>query len=222
MRKRSCSSLVIVVLALVFASAGAFGPATRVPDAGSPMWKCPGKDALAFDISHCLSVVTRSVAMAAEPFETLASSTGDIPLGAEPVEVTLAAAPSGGAATLASRLAAVGPDRRLYLVVKGLCTNEQPETIYQIYLALPRAVAPTRDGIHYVGSLNFFNAAIGERNDQAETGASRLYSYDVTDLVRTLLARHLPSELLKVTIVPAGAPRATAKPFVGEITLIAQ
>jgi len=160
--------------------------------------------------------------MAAERSETLANSTGEIALGAGPAEIALAAAPSSRDVTLASRLSAVGSDRHLYLIVRGLRTNEQPEALYQIYLALPRAVAPTPDGLHYVGSFNFFNAESTNRDDQARPGASRSYSFDVTDLVKTLQARKALNEPLKVTVVPTGTPRATAKPLIGDIALVAQ
>jgi hypothetical protein len=204
MRKGSCWSIAIMALAAVVAGAGR----------SEPPAKCEVKDGHGLDVLYCLSMSTGRVAMAAEQPETLAASNADIPLGAEPVEVTLAPGPSSGASTLASRLATVGSDRRLYLILKRLHSDEPPESLYRIYLALPRTVAPTPNGLHYVGSFNFFNAG--------SVSASRFYSYDVTDLVKTLQTRNLLGEPLKVTIVPTAAPTATAKPFIGEIALVAQ
>src|SRR6266446_4728268 len=98
------------------------------------------------------------VAVAAEP-ETLATSaSAPVSLGAGPVKVKLVP-PSGKA--LSARVATVGQDRKVYLVAKGLGTDEPPETIYQLYLGLPQGAAPSPEGPYYVGALNFFNAVRG-------------------------------------------------------------
>src|ERR1700737_3826382 len=159
-------------------------------------------------------------AMAAESFETLATSASKpVALGAGPVTVTLAPAP-GNVASLSARLASVRQDRKVYLVLRGLSTNEQPGVVYQIYLGLPQGVAPKPDGPYYVGSLNFFNAMSGgtepARPDQ------RFYSFDVTDLLKTLQSRKSLGDAVAVTIVPAGKPSAGAKPMIGEIALVEQ
>src|ERR1700680_330965 len=86
-------------------------------------------------------------ALAAEPYEVLAISTNNgepIALKAGPVEVALAP-PPGAAGTLVARLAAIKLGVKLYLVLRGLRTNEQPEVLYQVYLGLPAAVAAVRD-----------------------------------------------------------------------------
>lgn len=165
--------------------------------------------------------------MATESSDMLATSVNkarEIALGAGPVEVTLTPA-TNGAAALASRLAAVKPGRKIHLVVRGLRADAPPETLYQIYLGLPRGTAPKAEGLHYVGSFNFFNAVQDGKVQRTKEGPSpspRFYSYDVTDLVKILRERKLLDEFVIVTIVPAGQPSPTAKPFVGEIALLAQ
>jgi hypothetical protein len=157
-------------------------------------------------------VLSSVVSMAAQSPETLAtSSTKPIALGAGPVSVTLAPA-SGGA--LSKRVAAIGQGRKVYLQVKGLATNEAPEVVYQIYLGLPSGAPPKPEGIHYVGSFNFFSA-LGRAG-----GVSR--SFEVTDLVRALHSRKDLGDTASVTIVPTDKPRATAKPVVAEIALVEQ
>ena len=100
------------------------------------------------------------LAVAAEP-ETLATSaSAPVALGAGPVTVTLA--PAAGKA-LSARVAAAGEGRKVYLVAKGLGTDEPPETIYQLYLGLPQGTVPSPDGPYYVGALNFFNAVARRR-----------------------------------------------------------
>jgi hypothetical protein len=154
-------------------------------------------------------------AVAAEHVETLATSAGaPVKLGAEPVAVTLAPPAAGKA--LSARVASVGENRKVYLVARGLGTDEPPETIYQIYLGLPPDVAPSPDAIYYVGSLNFFHAVGAARSDP------RFLSFDVTALLRTLQSRHSLGDNTTVTIVPAGRPRASAKPVIAEVALVEQ
>ncbi len=97
--------------------------------------------------------------MAAESPETLAASSSEpVALGPGPVSVTLALSSSSKAQPLSERVTTVQPGHKAYLLVKGLGTNEPPEVVYQIYPALPAGAAPNPDGLHYVGSFNFFNA----------------------------------------------------------------
>lgn len=160
------------------------------------------------------------VSMAAQTPETLAtSSPKPVALGAGPVSVTLAPPSSGNAAPLSARIATAANNRKVYLVLKALAAKEPPDTIYQLYLGLPPGTTPKPDGIHYVGSFNFFNATSpggGKISD------SRFYSFDVTDLVRILQSRGSLGESLTVTIAPADRPRASASPIVGEIAFVAQ
>ena len=98
----------------------------------------------------------KGVAVAAEP-ETLATSaSAPVALGAGPVTVTLA--PPAGKA-LSARIATVAQGRKVYLVAKGLGTDEPPETIYQLYLGLPQGSAPSPDAPITSAALNFFNAS---------------------------------------------------------------
>jgi tyrosinase len=159
-------------------------------------------------------------AMAAESPETLATSSGKpVALGAGPVAVTLLAPASGSAAPLSARVATVRRDRKVYLVVRGLATNEQPEVVYQVYLGLPPGVAPKPEGLYYVGSLNFFNAP---KSGPAAARDPRFYSFDVTDLLSTLQSSKSLGEAASVTIVPADKPRDSARPVIGEIALVEQ
>ena len=154
------------------------------------------------------------VAVAAEP-ETLATSAGaPVVLGAGPVTVKLAAPPGKA---LSARVASVAPDRKVYLVAKGLGTDAPPETIYQLYLGLPHGTVPSPDGPYYVGALNFFNAV-----GRSAGSDPRFLSFDVTALLKTLHAQNALADNATVTIMPAGQPRAGAKPVVNAISLVAQ
>ena len=163
------------------------------------------------------AMATGHDAVAAEPFETLATSAGaPVELGAGPVIVKLV--PAAPAKALSARVATIGPDRKVYLVARGLGTEEPPETIYQIYLGLPQGAAPSPDGPYYVGSLNFFNAV----KRGAARSDPRFLSFDVTGLLKTLQSRNSLDDQTSVTIVPANTPRTGAKPVIGEITLVEQ
>ena len=163
------------------------------------------------------TITTGLDAVAAEPFETLATSAAaPVELGAGPVSVKLV--PAAPAKALSARVATIGRDRKVYLVAKGLGTEEPPETIYQIYLGLPQGVAPDPNGNYYVGSLNFFNAV----KRGAARSDPRFLSFDVTALLKALQSRNALSDQASVTIVPANTPRAGAKPVIGELTLVEQ
>ena len=127
--------------------------------------------------------------------------------------------PAGAEASVGARLAAVKPGRKLHLMLTGLRASSQPETLYQVYLGLPSGAAATPDSANYVGSFNFFNAAIGDASEGAGD-RSRFFSYDVTDLVRSLAARKLLGDAVTVTLVPAASPNAAARPLVGELALV--
>jgi hypothetical protein len=167
-------------------------------------------------LSAAIAAMTTGVnAVAAERFETLATSArAPVKLGAGPVAVKLVPPASGKA--LSARVATVSENRKVYLVARGLGTDEPPETIYQIYLGLPQGVAPSPDAIYYVGSLNFFNAVGVGRSDP------RFLSFDVTALLKTLQSRNLVGDNATVTIVPASTPRVSAKPVIGEVALVEQ
>jgi tyrosinase len=146
-----------------------------------------------------------ATAQAAKNVLSLAKA-GPIALAAGPVTVSLAPGAAG-----------LPPGRKLVLSITGLRTNVPPEVLYEVYLGLPSGAAPARDSVHFVGTFNFFNAAIGS---QTATDRSGTYGYDVTDLVRSLRARNLLGDTVSVTIVPSGKPVEAARPVIGEIALV--
>ena len=177
--------------------------------------------AVAIAAAVAAAVVSPHIAAAAaNELDVIATSAknGPVALAAGPVSVALAP-PAGAAASVGERLAAVKAGRTLHLMLTGLRADTQPETIYQVYLGLPSGTAPTPDSASYVGTFNFFNAAIGD----AANGAgdrSRFFSFDVTDLVRSLQARKLLGDTVSITLVPTAPPTAAAGPVVGEIALV--
>ena len=135
------------------------------------------------------------------------------------MRISLAGAGRTEGESLGSRLDKLEPGRRIYLVLKNLSTTEQPGVLYHLYLDLPAGAKPGKNDPRYAGSLNFF--------DVANPGAPRsdrpsVRSYDITDIARSLRARHLLSDQPTITISPAGTPAVEAKPMIGEVELVEQ
>ncbi len=141
---------------------------------------------------------------------TLAASAvpGAIMLGTGPTEVTLVAT---GGGSVAARLRGVGPGGQIYLEV-GAQAQSVPATTYNVYLGLPaNATPPGISDLHYVGTLNFFNAA---------SGRTIAMSFNITARVGRLLQSTDIED--RVTIVPAGEPPGAAAPQIGDVRITAR
>ena len=150
----------------------------------------------------------------------LAAAVGPIGLGSSPAHVTLAAATGGE--NLRRRVAELGPDERVYLVLRDIRAAEQPGVLYAVYLDLPPGTAPSASHPAYVGTLNFFNVVKLGGAGEAPPPASSLRSYDVTRTLQSLQSQNLLRESPVVTIVPSGSPAPNAWPTIGCIELIKQ
>ncbi|MDQ3283151.1 MAG: tyrosinase family protein [Acidobacteriota bacterium] len=158
-------------------------------------------------------------AAAAAPRQLLRLS-APLQLSAAPVRTRLAAAPSPQATVpLGQRIQNLGANRRLFLVLRDLRTNLQPEVLYHLYLELP-ATAKSGAMEFYVGNINFFDTE--HRHHEAGASQDKFYSFDITDLAKRLRASGHLAESAELTIAPAGKPAATAQPVIGEVTLVEQ
>ena len=169
--------------------------------------------------------VAREVqAMAAAQEKVLATSaatTGEITLTDKPVRVVLAQKETS--APLGSLLRNLPAGHRLYLVLKGLSATQPPGVVYHLYLELPPGATPAENDPRYVGTFNFFNfVPLPDADRSARDASTPAYSFDVTDIVRTLQARGLLGDSISVTIVPGGRPANGAKAVIGEIALVEQ
>jgi hypothetical protein len=142
---------------------------------------------------------------------------GPVELGATPARISLT--PTAGAGgNLASQLAALGPGRHLYLVLRDLRATEQPGVLYHLYLdlpPLPLGGTPAEDDPRHVGSLNFYNAT-------PVSNPGFFQSYDISDAMRGLARRKMLSDATTVTILPFGTPAEGARPVIGWIELAVQ
>lgn len=160
------------------------------------------------------------------------SQATSLTLGTAPARATLDLAPAtpprGGPAplqTFTARMAAMDPQRRLFLVLRQLKTDLQPGTLYNVYLALPDGLAPEQGQDRLVGTINFFGAGHGDHTvPGADTGsAERFVSFDITALAARLRANNLlNTNKLSITIAPVGVPIAEAQPLVGSMAIVEQ
>jgi tyrosinase len=177
-------------------------------------------------VSTAQSVAPAAVEAVATPVAVAKTQGGPIALGAEPVRVNVqAAAPppaqTPGSSPLSARLSTLPDNHRLYLVLSDFKANVQPETLYRVYLDLPDGSPSDPLNSNYVGSFNFFAAvAHGEDHDHADM--ARTFSFDITDIAANLDAGGKLKAEHAVTIVPARAPAADAKPVVGSISFVEQ
>jgi tyrosinase len=147
-----------------------------------------------------------------------------VELGAGPTRVALepvASAP--GAGSLPERARGLSANRRLYLVVRDIRAAVAPGVMYNVYLDLPTASAPSDATPHHVGSIGFFGAVPHEGHPMdGAVPDPRFISFDVTEVVRDLQARQLLADKPVVTIAPVGRPAANAQAVIGALSLAEQ
>jgi tyrosinase len=151
---------------------------------------------------------------------------GPVRLGSAPVTVTLEPTPGVGAATadIRPRVRSLRRDRRLFLVLRNLETDLQPGVLYHVYLELPASASVRASKTREVGTIHFFDAETSHAGHASATGAAsnKFFSFDITDLAKSLVARGQLSAKPQVTIAPAGEPEGSAQPVVGDISLVEQ
>jgi hypothetical protein len=145
------------------------------------------------------------------------ASLGPVKLQSTPIRVALQGAEE---TPLGAVLDTLGRNRRLYLVLRDLRTDEQPGVLYDVYLDLPAGGQPRENDPHYVGSFNFYNAA-GTAGSFAPSNA-RFQSFDISGVARALRARGKLSDRTTITVFAGGAPADAARPVIGRIELVVQ
>lgn len=157
------------------------------------------------------------------PAGAIAFVGGPVSLGSDSARVTLepVAESSTAPRTLAARVGTLARGRHIYLVVRDLQVVGQPGVLFRLYIDLPSEAKPIRTDPHYVGSLNFYNAAEPGRFDPNEKNPM-FVSYDITRVLRNLRAQKLLSDQTTLTIIPSGTPAAQSAPRIGRIEIVEQ
>jgi hypothetical protein len=190
--------------------------------------------------TRILIVSVLSVALGSMPFvrsEALAVSQNDsvppgaiafvggpVSLGSGSARVTLdpMAESSTIQKTLAARIGTLARGRHIYLVVRDLRVVGQPGVLFRLYLDLASDAKPVRTDPHYIGSLNFYNAAEAGRFDVPNEKSPMFVSYDITRVLRNLRAQKLLSDQTTLTIIPSGTPAIQSDPRIGRIEIVEQ
>lgn len=155
--------------------------------------------------------------------KVIAAAEGPISLGQGLTRVTLALpASDDGGTRLVERIGAVGPERRFYLVVRGVRADAQPGVLYNLYLNVPEGVRPKSGNLdqRYAGTINFYDAVVRGGAAARASGRTRSASFEVTALLRRLRAQNLLGRQLSVTVAAAGTPAGESHPQVGCIELV--
>jgi tyrosinase len=174
------------------------------------------------------------VAAAAAPLQAqrqAATSRAPIQLTGQAVRVTLepkAPADPNQPAALREIVRALPAQRRLFLLVKDLKAQTQPNVLYHVYLELPDDADAQKKQAHHVGAVNFFNAVSHKGGTHGANRApnapaaktERSVRFDITDLAKKLQAGDILKDRPTVTIAPVGQPAESAKPVIGEIAII--
>ena len=98
---------------------------------------------------------------------------------------------------------------------RNLQTLKQPGIVYHVYVNLPEGTKPDT-AVQPVGILNFYNAGTTEPRKDL------FFSFDVTDILKKLIAEKQLSEPLTITIIPPERPEEDVVPTVGQIDLVDQ
>jgi len=154
----------------------------------------------------------------------IAETTEPVTLSGRQTRIVLRPTASAGSTdkTLAERFGALTAGRRIYVVLRNLRATQQPGVLYRLYLDLPADQKTTRTNArHVVGIFNFYNADAAD-DFQSPDRSQKFFSYDVTDLVRTLRAQNRLSKETTLTIIPTGTPATDAKVSIGRIELVEQ
>jgi len=157
------------------------------------------------------------------PTGAIAFVGGPVSLGSGSARVALGPVAESSTAekTLAARIATLARGRHIYLVVRDLRVVGQPGVLFRLYLDLPPDAKPIRTDSHYVGALNFYNAAEPGRFDANEK-SPMFVSFDITRVLRNLRAQKLLSDQTTLTIIPSGTPATQSEPRIGRIEIVEQ
>jgi hypothetical protein len=150
---------------------------------------------------------------------------GPVSLGSGSARVTLepVAESSTEQRTLGARIGTLARGRHLYLVVRDLQVVGQPGVLFRLYIDLPSEAKPLiRTDPHYIGALNFYNAAEPGRFDVPKEKSPMFVSYDITRVLRNLRAQKLLTDQTTLTIIPSGTPALQSDPRIGRIEIVEQ
>lgn len=153
-----------------------------------------------------------------------AKAATNVALGAAPVVVTLDLAKGTNEAvkpTLLETVQKLPDNRRLYVVLRGLEAQLQPEVLYNAYIGVAGKEANATEENH-LGTFSFFDALKldhGGGHESHGADGGKFYSFDATEVLKRLGAGKSLGDKPTVVIAPDGQPVSAAKPVVGTVEL---
>jgi tyrosinase len=158
------------------------------------------------------SILLKSISVGASAASVGASQPASaVTLGWAPVKITLAPTAAQNRLSVVAASSSASGARPLFLSLKDVQVQLDPNTAYQVFLDLPENASDEVQDDHYVGLLVFFGMG-AEAGHQGHGG--RNFEFDVTDLVGRLKAKSAIRNDTSITIVPVGAPTAPSLPVI--------
>ena len=117
--------------------------------------------------------------------ELVGASEQPVELVGTPARVTVPIDQRAAAGLLADTDARAAP-RRVYLNVEDIEAEQNPGTVYGIYVNLPEGAPPDVAALHYAGNVSFFGIERARDPRGDEHGHGMRVAMEITDLVRDL------------------------------------
>jgi tyrosinase len=154
------------------------------------------------------------------PSQTLARTATGVKLGKMPTTAKLQTVPSPE--TVSPNVLGLASQRNIYLVIRDLATNLQPEILYEVFLELQEKPSEQTLAAHSAGFISFFDTEhLSTSSDSAHVNR-KFFSFNVTTLLQQARKAGLTPDGPKVTLAPVGTPIGDAQPVIGEISLVAR
>ena len=153
--------------------------------------------------------------------QDVTSASAGVPISLESGLTTVSLKASRSGESLKQSLSSFSPNRNLYLIIGDLSAAQQPGVAYHLFLDLPAGVKPELNNAYYVGTVNFYNAVRLEGADP-DSKDQRVFSFDITRIVRNLISKGRLNSETTVIFKPGGVPVDGAQARIGRLHLIAE
>jgi tyrosinase len=125
-------------------------------------------------------------------------------LASEPVTVSIPI-PSEDQARIEALVNAGAPAGSIQLTVAGVAMDKTTAAAYGIYPGLPQGATPSDQSDYYAAHLSFFGLSHHHAEEEMHHSMGRDFTYDITDVVRRMVARGQLHDTLTVTFANTAA-----------------
>lgn len=169
--------------------------------------------------------VAKTARIIASTVKTTEADAEPIKLGAAPIKIAMNMIPAANdtpATPFLEHVKGLKPERKLSVLFKGLKAKAAPGIVYQVFLDLPAEPTPEQLKLHYVGTLNFFDA-VGHDNhtqENANSGMSKPVPMRITKVAKTLREKNMLAAKPTLVIIPQGTAEEGAMPTIKEVQIV--